>query len=76
VSPTPRGKKAVWTDEDNERLKALVAQGVSVIRAAATFKRSITSVRTQARKLGSPFPPMKQFRKKFADTPANLWRAH
>jgi serine/threonine-protein kinase RIO1 len=76
VSPVPRRKKAAWTDQENERLKALVAQGVSIIRAAATFKRTILSVRTQARKIGSPFPPMKEYRKKFADPPANLWRRY
>ena len=76
MSPIPRGKKAVWTDEENERLKALVAQGVSIIRAAAKFKRTIISVRIQARKIGSPFPPMKEFRKKFAEVPASFWRRY
>ena len=74
MSPRPRGKKAVWTGEQNERLKAFVAQGVSIIRAAAVFNRTITSVRIQARKVGAPFPPMRVFRKKFADAPPSVWR--
>jgi hypothetical protein len=72
VSPRPRGKKAVWTDEENERLKAFAAQGVSIIRAAAAFNRTMTSVRIQARKIGSPFPPMRAYRKKFADAPSSI----
>ena len=59
-------KKPTWTAEDNERLKALAAANVSVIRAAAALKRSTTSVRAQARKLGTPFPHMKDYRKKFS----------
>ena len=62
-----------WTEADNERLKALVAQGASIVRAAAAFNRSIVSVRIQARKLGTPFPPMREFRKKWAE-PSRLWR--
>ena len=59
-------KKWTETAEDNERLKALAAANVSVIRAAAELKRSSTSVRAQARKLGTPFPHMKDYRKKFS----------
>ena len=57
-------RKRTWTAEDNERLKELVAKGVSVIKAAAALKRTTVSVRTQARKLGTPFPLMKDYRKK------------
>ena len=62
-----------WTEADNERLKAFVAQGASIVRAAGAFNRSIVSVRIQARKLGTPFPPMREFRKKWAE-PSRLWR--
>jgi GcrA cell cycle regulator len=51
-----RQMKNAWTEQDNERLKAMVAAGASPVRAAAAFGRSIVSVRVQARKLGSPFP--------------------
>jgi hypothetical protein len=57
--------KRPWTEADNERLKNFVAQGLSIVRAAA-FRRTTKSVRIQARKIGTPFPPMRVFRKKFA----------
>jgi hypothetical protein len=66
--------KRTWKAEENERLKAFVAQDASVVRVAAVFKRSIIGVRKQARKLGTPFPSMKVFRRKWADTPSNHWR--
>ena len=50
--------KTAWTDEDNERLKAFVADGVSLVRAAVAFKRKLNSVRNQARKLGTPVLPV------------------
>jgi GcrA cell cycle regulator len=48
--------KTSWTPERNERLKAFVASGASVLRVAAALKCTMTSVRNQARKLGTPFP--------------------
>lgn len=60
-------RKTVWTDEDNERLKAMVADGISVARAAVAFGRSLISVRNQARKLGTPFPYAREVRQKYAD---------
>jgi hypothetical protein len=65
--------KSPWTDEENERLKTFVAQELSIIRAAAAFNRTTAGIRTQARKLGTPFPPMRVFRRQWADTPS-LWR--
>jgi hypothetical protein len=56
-----------WTEEENQRLKAYVAQDVSIVRVAGALDRTIASVRNQARKLGAPFPPMRVFRKKLAD---------
>ena len=58
-----------WTEADNQRLKALVEQGASIVRVAGIFNRTIGAVRNQARKIGSPFPPMRVFRKKWADKP-------
>jgi hypothetical protein len=66
--------KRPWTEEDNARLKEFVVQDASIIRAAAALNRNIKSVRAQARKLGAPFPPMRVFRKKWADAPLRLWR--
>jgi GcrA cell cycle regulator len=45
-----------WTSADIERLKQLVASGVSAARAAVIFRRSIVSVKGQAKRLGFPFP--------------------
>jgi hypothetical protein len=66
--------RKVWTEGENEQLKAFVARDLSVVRVAAVLERSIISVRNQARKLGTPFPPMKVFRRKWAETPSNHWR--
>jgi hypothetical protein len=57
-----------WTKEEDERLRAFVAQGASVIKTAAALKRKIVSVRTRARVLGCPFPPLRVVRQKWADT--------
>ena len=63
-----RNKPWVWTQDDDERLRAFVAQGASVVKAAATLKRRIISVRARARVLGSPFPPLRAIRRKWAET--------
>ena len=49
-------KHQIWTDVENQHLKELVAKKVSIVRAAAIFKRNLLGVRNQARKLGTPFP--------------------
>jgi hypothetical protein len=64
-----------WTAEENEWLKAMVAEGATAFRAAAAFGRTSLSVRNQARKLGTPFPPMREVRKKWANAPSNSWRS-
>ena len=53
-------KHKAWSEEENARLKELVAQGVSIARAAAIFSRKIDGVRLQARKLGVSFPVPKK----------------
>lgn len=68
--------RAPWTEAENERLKALVEQGVSIVRVAAAFNRKTIAVRIHARKLGTPFPPMKDFRKKLGVTPSGSWRSY
>ena len=67
-------KKNFWTLEENERLKDFVAKNVSIVKVAWALKRTTTSLRNQARKLGTPFPPMKEYRKNFRDSPSNSWR--
>jgi hypothetical protein len=69
---TGQTKPWVWTEAEEERLKALVAQGASVVKAAATLKRKIVSVRARARALGCPFPPLRVVRQKWADTSDNV----
>jgi hypothetical protein len=44
-----------WTPEDDERLERLVAQGVSIVRAAAALKRKQAVVRARAAKFGTHF---------------------
>ena len=69
-------KKPKWTAEENERLKALVAKNVSAMKAAAALKRTTISVRNQARKLGTPFPHMKEYRKKLRPSSPGLEWQH
>ena len=63
--------RSAWTDEDNARLKAMAASGVSIARAAVAFRRSLMAVRNQARKLGTPFPYVREVRQKYADAMAS-----
>ena len=63
-----------WTKEEDGRLKAFVAKGVSVVKVAAALKRKITSVRSRARVLGCPFPPLRIARQKWADTSDGVGR--
>jgi hypothetical protein len=63
-----------WTAEDDERLKTLAAQGVSIIKASAVLKRKIARVRTRARATGCAFQPLRFARKKWADTPDEVGR--
>jgi GcrA cell cycle regulator len=66
-----RSKNKLWTPEENERLKVMVASGASALRAAAAHKCSMIGVRAQARKLGTPFPTVREVKKRLAayDTP-------
>jgi hypothetical protein len=67
-----RNQPWTWTKEEDERLRALVAEGASVVKAAAALKRKIASVRARARALGCPFPPLRVVRQKLAGTPNNV----
>jgi hypothetical protein len=48
-----------WTKEDDERLRAFVAQGASVIHAADALRRTTIDVRAHAREVGCPFPSLR-----------------
>jgi GcrA cell cycle regulator len=54
----------VWTEEDAERLKALIQSGASAVRASAALKRPLTTVKLKARKMGMPFPHDRELKKK------------
>jgi hypothetical protein len=62
-------RKTPWTDEENERLRQLATSGASIFRAAAALKRKTSSIRTQARKIGCPFPTIKEIRLKSSHSP-------
>jgi hypothetical protein len=62
-----------WTPEEDGRLRELVRQGAAIVRAAAALKRSMSTVRNRANKLGCPFTPICIARKKWAKTPE--WQA-
>jgi hypothetical protein len=65
-----------WTTADDELIKAFVAQGVSIVRAAAALKRKSNVVRNRARTLGCPFPSINAARKKRAVSADSLWRLY
>jgi hypothetical protein len=71
-----RPKSGKWTEVDNERIGDFVKKGVPILRAAAALNRTTTSVRNQARKIGYPFPSIREVRKKFAGDPASSWRQY
>ena len=63
-----------WTNEDDECLKALIAKGISALRAASIFSQSIRQIRARASRLGAPFPSARETRKKLTATSWNtLW---
>jgi hypothetical protein len=64
-----RPRKRPWLPEDDERLRAFVGKGTSLVRAAAAMKRKMKSVQQRARKIGCPFSPLRIARKKWTDTP-------
>lgn len=57
------GKKRVWTPEEIEQLKKMVAAGASAVRVSLALKRPTSSVKNRARDEGMPFPPDRVFKK-------------
>ena len=55
--------KRPWSEEDLERLKALVLAGASAVRASVALKRPLKVVKLRARKLGVPFQHDNELRK-------------
>jgi hypothetical protein len=54
----------LWTKEDIDKLKALVASGASALRVSAALKRSRGVIKSKARDLGVPFPSEVELRAK------------
>ncbi|QHO75984.1 hypothetical protein ACH79_28620 [Bradyrhizobium sp. CCBAU 051011] len=48
-------KKRTWSEEDLERLRALVLSGASAVRASVALKRPLKVAKLRARKMGVPF---------------------
>jgi hypothetical protein len=44
-----------WSEDNNKRVIELAAAGASAARASVVLNRSISAVRIQASKLGTPF---------------------
>jgi len=82
ISPCRRMKHVTnrtWMPEDERRLIEMSKRGVSAVRAAVAFKRSIVSVKARAKQLGAPFPDdriMKRKRRSQEDprTGSLFWR--
>jgi hypothetical protein len=52
-----------WRPEDLEKLRTLVESGVSPIRAAVHFKRTVVGVKAKAKQEGFPFPDMRDLKR-------------
>lgn len=57
-------RKKVWSENDAERLRALIASGASALRASVALKRSLSVTKLKARELGVPFPSEAELRAK------------
>ena len=67
--------KSPRTEEDNERLKRLAAEGASAFRVAAALKRKVSVVRKHARQIGVTLPSIRETRKKLAGSGNHPHRA-
>jgi hypothetical protein len=56
-------KKKAWSEGDIERLKGMVASGVSAVRASIALKRSLVVTKRKASQLGFPFRTDAELRK-------------
>jgi GcrA cell cycle regulator len=55
--------KTTWNDDNNKRVIELAAAGASAARASVALNRSVSAVRIQASKLGTPFLTTRIIRK-------------
>ena len=66
-----------WTNEENRLLIEAIDAGVSAERVGVMFKRTTTSVRARALKLGTRFPTILERKRalKEAEEPVNFSRS-
>jgi GcrA cell cycle regulator len=57
-------KLTSWSEEDVDRLKALIASGASAQRASVALRRSLSATKLKARDIGLPFPSERELRAK------------
>jgi hypothetical protein len=65
-----------WTPEEDERIKAFVAEDTSLVRAAAALRRKQANAHVRAVKLGCAFPTMTEARKKYSAVTNRTRRLH
>jgi len=53
-----------WSEEDTDRLRALIASGASAQRASVALRRSISLIKKKARDIGLPFASEYELRAK------------
>jgi hypothetical protein len=58
-----RKTKLSWTDAESTRLIELIRSGASAARCSVIFKRRITVVQKEARRLGCAFPDIRAVKK-------------
>jgi len=68
----PISRRTSWTPEENERLKAMVASGVPLLKAAGAFNCKMAAIRTKARQLGTPFPSIRRSEELVSKTGCSL----
>jgi hypothetical protein len=56
-----------WTEEEHERLRAMVLAGKSALLCAAALNRKVSPVKIQARRIGTPFSAMREVRRAMRD---------
>ena len=59
-----QSRRKAWSQDDCERLKALVSSGASPLRASLTLKRSMAVTKKKARQLGVPFLTENEMKRK------------
>jgi hypothetical protein len=59
-----RSKYTPWSEEEVDRLKAMIESGASAQRASVALRRSLSAIKLKARDIGLPFPSERELRAK------------